>query len=360
MLGLPSILKPAGAFGPIGLEVALEYVHLIQLTLKDGQLRLNAMASEPLGNSFDAMLDDPPALRAVIKRALKQAPFRGRHVVTAMPSTMTQVLSVNYEVNNGQSDSDAIRRLLVDRIGDDLGDFVVDYMPIRRDQRVSERAALIAMCRKDTVNGYLNVLSKSGLVPQALEIGPVAIKRLVDVLQQQQATASSLVVNCGRQRSYLTLISNRQLLSDDEIEFGEQTVLSRICQALDLEEDHALKLLKAADIGAQDTDDNTRTLVEIIRPELNELVSEIHRGLVYATSETRGQDDTAIYLIGSIARWRGADKLLGRLINHRVKTVPNPLRPFLSVKQREDESEEEGRPEFAVAAGLALRDFQNG
>ena len=355
----PSLPRRASAVGPIGLEVSLEYVHLVQLQMESGGVRLRACASEPMNASFEELLQSPAELQQIFKRALKQQKFKGHQVVTSMPSTMTRVLSVNYELNNGQNDAQAITKLLLDRIGDDLADFVVDFMPINQDQRVTERAALIAMCRKDSVNTFLHTLNKCRLEPIALEIGPVAIKRLVDSLHHKNPFATSLVVNCGREKSYLTLISKRQLLSDDEVNFGERTVIQRICSALDVTVDMAQDFLANADLGAEKPDDNTRTLIEIIRPELNELVSEIERGLVYATNENRGEDDTTIYLIGSIARWSGADRLISNILNHPVKTIPNPLQPFMSGREPADELHS-GRPELAVAAGLALRDFQHG
>jgi len=86
-------------------------------------------------------------------------------------------------------------------------------------------------------------------------------------------------------------------------------------------------------------------------------VRELERGLVYATSESHGTDETKVYLIGSLARWTGADKLLTDLLRHEVQTIPDPLQPFLRLGV--DQPGDSGRPELAIAAGLALRDFHH-
>jgi len=349
--------------GSIGLEIALEQFHLVQLQSLNGCLALRAAHSEPLLGSFEENLKDSRNFRAALKSALKRSGFSGRRVVTSMPASMTQVLSVNYEIKNGQSDGDAIMRLLMDRIGDDLADFVVDYMPIHSDHRTVERAALIAMCRKDTVHAYLELLSDCGLEPSALEIGPVAIKRLVDTIDLAHKPGSALVVNCGREKSFLTLISKRQLLSDDEVEFGERTVVARLCQALEVETHVAQQLLVDANVGEDRPDENTRTLIEIVRPELNVLAQEIERGLIYAKSENRGDSETAIYLMGSIARWRGMDRLLSNILRHQVLTIPDPLGTFVAPNATSSScaatDTRQAHPELAVAAGLALRDFRD-
>lgn len=350
-LAIPHFLRSPNSAGSIGLEVSLEYVHLVQLCTNDNSTRLQAHASQPLESTFENLLTEPQTLTNTIRDALSQADFKNKNVVAAMPSTITRVMSVNYKVAAGQSDEQAITKLLLDRIGDELADFV----PINHDQRVSERAALIAMCRRGCVMRFLDAVSRAGLTPCALEIGPVAIKRLVDALQHRQSNQSAIVVNCGRQKSYLTLISNRQLLSDDEVNFGEDTVIDRIVHALDVDTTLAHHLLRDADLGVEKPDDNTRTLIEIIRPELNQLVRDIERALVYATSDNRGNGETDIFLIGSLARWSGADRLISNILNRRVHTIANPLQPFLSLAEREAEK----LPELAVATGLALRDMNH-
>ncbi len=350
--------RSAGKFtGAIGVEFSLENLHMVQLEHRDGEVCLKATKSLPLGCSFEELLQDEDRFKALVRKAVESGGFTGKRAVVAMPSSMTRVMSVNYQVNPGQSESGAIAQLMRDRIGDEIADFVVDYMPVNSDTNSRERASLIAMCSKSTVMQYLELLRKSGLKADAMEIGPVAIKRLVDAMHTPGDDTAALVVNCGRAKSYLTLISRRRILSDDEVDYGEQTILEQIGRALDVDEDLAAMLLRDADLGADKPDDETHTLLEIIRPELNKLVREIERGLVYAASESRGANDGRVYLIGSMSRWNGADALLSKLLNHPVTCIPDPLQQFLG-KDR-DKRVNKGRPELAIAAGLALRDFEH-
>ncbi len=148
-------------------------------------------------------------------------------------------------------------------------------------------------------------------------------------------------------------------MSDEEVAFGEQSVIRRICAALEVDEPLATKLLRKADLAMEKPDDNTRTLIEIVRPELNALTREIERGMIYAINESGGQGDISVFLIGSVARWQGAGKLLERIVNHPVQIVPNPLAPYLGAETEELDSPP-AHPELAVATGLALRDFYHG
>jgi Tfp pilus assembly PilM family ATPase len=86
---------------------------------------------------------------------------------------------------------------------------------------------------------------------------------------------------------------------------------------------------------------------------LLELAEEINRVLVYTASQTHGQSISQIYLMGSLARWKGMDQLLDSLVKLPVKTIPDPLEPF-GRKDKSGADSKQPRPEIAVATGLAL------
>jgi Tfp pilus assembly PilM family ATPase len=96
------------------------------------------------------------------------------------------------------------------------------------------------------------------------------------------------------------------------------------------------------------------TLSEILKPQFMKLVEEIKRAFLYAASETRGRGVTQVYLLGSIARWPGAEQLLTNLSGSTVSKIPNPLALFPSSESTEDAGAHFA-PEIAVATGLALR-----
>ena len=101
------------------------------------------------------------------------------------------------------------------------------------------------------------------------------------------------------------------------------------------------------------------TLQEIIKPLFLELTEEINRVLIYMASQTHGESVDRIYLLGSVARWQGADRLLNKLLVLPVETIPNPLKTFRRPGVPEAISEMDAAPEMAVATGLALRGLRS-
>ena len=89
------------------------------------------------------------------------------------------------------------------------------------------------------------------------------------------------------------------------------------------------------------------------RPQFVKLCAELQRAVMFASSETRGGAVGQVLLMGSIARWPGADALLRSLVELPV-TVPQPL---ACVPGLVGSDTGQRRPELVVAAGLALRGF---
>ena len=336
---------------------------MLQLCRRGESLEVNAHAAIPYPGASAELIDDAKQFAQLVKQGLKQSKFSGRRVVAAMPASVTQVMPVSYQSSSDQGDDAAIGQLMRERIGDGISEFVIDYMPVQTLYTGREKLALVAICREETAVKYLELLRKAGLSVSALEIGPIAIRRLIASMQAVTPDQNTLVVNCGRDKSYLTLLSDSRLLADAEIEVGEQTVLGKIATTLDMPPELAADLVKKVNLDPtfKHTDPelarNAEALGSILKPELARLVAEIQRGLMFATSESRGTRTSQVYLLGSIARWPGATELLASMAETPVAPIPSPLTLFPT--EQADANTPDMGPEFAVATGLALRTFMD-
>ena len=156
-----------------------------------------------------------------------------------------------------------------------------------------------------------------------------------------------------------SVISGRRLLLDRQIECAEQGLLTRVARALGVDEGMAQRLLLDkglhADPGQQGEDaELARTLVEVLRPEFAALVAEVHKTLIYTASRNRGRGVVQIYLLGSVGRYPGADRLLQELLSIPVEVL-NPFRAFRSPIPATELSRLEPMAGMALACGLGLR-----
>lgn len=351
------------AISAIGLELTEHALHAVQLA-HDKLPVVKAFTSVPYPVEHSELMNSPAALKSFLKTAFKKAGFSGRKVVTALPSADVKVMSVTFQARAGQSDDVAIGKLMQDRIGEDLSQFVIDYIPIRTESREGDRLAMVFLSERSTVIAYLEQLRKAGLDVIALEVNPVSIRRLIATLiSAEEAPENVLVINTGDMTTTLTMVSGRRLLFDQSVDFGESSLLEQIAIALDAPQEVAREIVfrhglhpqrEAASVPA-DIDDtgSSNMILTIARPQFSNLVAEIRRAVLFASAETRGGSIGHAYLMGSIAHWPGAAELLGRLAEIPVN-LPAPL-PLTDTLR--DKHGAQPRPELVIPAGLALRGF---
>ena len=369
-----SFLSPRSSsksIGPIGIDFGLEAVHLVQLVASAGRAPIvRARASLAYDSPRRDVLANPHQFRSLMKRALDADQFYGRKAVIAIPSGMFRTVSINYQCAGGKGkEAAAVLRVMKDRLDGDLADYVLDYLPVKSRSKKDERLALVAVSEREPIVEFLELARKARLDVEALEIGPVAISRLVGALSLASGSNNVLVINSGRRASYLTVISGTDLLFDQEVAFGENSLIRQAAETLDMSEDMARDLvlrsgLQSAenahsDSAGFDVAAIESTLAQILKPQFLKLVEEIKRVCLYAASETRGGAVTQVYLLGSVARWPGSDVLLSKLARIDVAKIPDPLALFPSGDQKKKQSRASTAPEIVVATGAALRGLRD-
>ncbi|CAN5167796.1 N/A [soil metagenome] len=352
----------SGYTGPIGLHMARDAIHLVQLEWQSGEVTgIRAWASVPWAGDGDDALQSPKRLKMLLRRALVSGGFRGRRVVSALPHGKVRIHSVTYRPARERSDAQEIVHLMQERLQGALAEYVLDFLPVREATSDGERLALVTVSRRDEVIAYLELLRQAGFDVAALEIGPSAIRRLVCAMSADGEPENVLVVNAGDRASFLTMVSGRRLLFDQEIDFGERKLLDVVSRTLDMPANMVRDVvigggLEGATVQGMAEADLSAAIVEILRPELKRLVAEIERAFLYAASETRGGGVRRVCLVGSIARWPGADRHLSLLAGLPVTNVPDPLTALMHTRDGAVVPQR-AIPDIAVATGLALRDL---
>lgn len=364
----------------IGFDLGLEKLNMVQITSVLGRPKIQAALSDYHDAGYDLLLAEPERMKALIKRSFSSVPFVGRTVVSSMPNTKLQLMFVNYQCKPGQNEIEVLLAAVSTRLNSDLHDYVVDYVPITpMIEEHQMRMALVALVKRDDVENYLDLLKKCGLQVAALEIGPIAIRRLISSMAGESEPEKTLVINFGTQKSYLTVLWHGDILLDRPLNFGLDTILQALGQALDIEPKLALKMIHDYGLSQKvfadtfdsmdetDIDTNTfdimnesndeemiKIICDVLTPSFTQLAAEIREVLLYIASETRGGAVEHIYLLGSLARLRGLEQVIDRLISIPA-TILNPFYGFSVEGMLEDARDLGPLSGIAVATGLALR-----
>jgi len=290
-------------------------------------------------------------------------------VIATVPTPLLKIIFLNFQCKADEIEAQALLNALKHRVDGYLSDYVIDYLPINPQMNEQiNRVALVAMAKHDEIEGFLGLLNYSGLAVEALEIGPVAIKRLVSSLNRSEGAQKVLTINFGTQKSYLTVIWNNELLLDREIDFGIDNIINAISKAFDIDDKTALKvlheyglaegepaeLLFEDDLDEDDDGRMTSVLLDVLRPSFFQLSEEIKDVLVYVASETRGGAVELIYLMGSLSRISAVDKIIDGLISIPVQTI-NPFFGFSAEQKPTLQNDLGPLSGVAVATGLSMR-----
>ena len=359
--------SPAKLAGPglIGLDIDAGQIHMCQIRPREhGTYTIIAKTSVSYSGTRDELLASPKKLKSLIDAGLNEKNFEGRRVAALMPWDDVKIILLTYKATVSDVDAEVVS-MLENRIEGSIGDYVVDYVPVRSNASDEEHMVVATLSSRAKVNTLLQALIDAGLEVDSLDVAPTALRRIVSALYTGHAADNVLMINCYHDDSYLTVISGRRLLFNQSVEFSERMLLERIASQLDITVESALNLVlnsgfqkhqTLALASVDDQADISSTLLEIVKPCFLDLVEEINRVLVFTASETHGVPVSRVCLLGSIAHWPGAQQVLFSLLDF---DVPDGQIEFTQVF--EDENDNTRVPwsglfsDISIAMGLALR-----
>ncbi len=361
-----SFLRLGKRHGPIGFELSHEKLHMLQMTYGKQGPRIRAAVSIRYPMDRARLLESPRDLRRLVARGLAEKPFIGKRVVTCLPAEDVKLMLVQYKMAANASEPEVVLRQAMERLDGQAVEWVVDYLPVEaRGDTQGERTALVACARREQVAAYLDLLHALGFEVEALEIGPMAIQRLVTSVSDLTEDENVLTLNFGRDRSFLTVFSGGRLNLDREVSFGETEIADKLGKSLDVSREEARQLLYRYGVSALRSeaalgDDGSRsreisqTIGEIVKPRFLELAEEVSKAVIYTASQTRGASIDRVYLLGSVARWPGAERLLNGLFSLPV-LVLDPFAAFLTRSDAAVVQDLDPIAGIAIATGCALR-----
>lgn len=341
-----------GTYGPVALEFARDALRFQQLRIGAEGIHCHASLSIPYPASRNATLAEPASLSGLVKKGLKSGGFAGKRLVTALPADKVRLHSLLYRCKEQESDANAILRLMEERLPNGISNQVIDYIPVHRMQGGPERLALVAVAHKDDTLAILNALSATRYTIDALEINPLAILRLIRWQAGESLHQHCLALNFAERNTYISLISNGQLLADQRVELGAMHILQQISEALEVPVERCRHWLNQYGVLPQAEQSETArefctVAGQITQRCLMPLVGAIEKMNLYLAAETRGAQCSIIYLLGSLSDWPGLPELLERAADLPIRSL-TPGEGLISA--------DSDQAMWPVCTGLALRD----
>lgn len=202
---------------------------------------------------------------------------------------------------------------------------------------------LLAAAPKNIVERYQTISKNLKLRLKGLEIETFSLAR--------SCIADSdvyLIVDIGAKNTNMTVVANKYLRLNRNLELGGENFTSVIAKGLNIDWDRAEKLKTEQGLIAQRGEEE---LTKFLYPLIDKIIVEIDR--VVSTYQLReNRDIREIILSGGSSRLNGLNDYLERQLGYPIKNV-NPWLKLIYPKNLEQSLNRIG-PSFAVAVGLAL------
>jgi len=230
-----------------------------------------------------------------------------------------------------------------------IEEVVWDYQPVTGYDVPGEEVevALFAI-KKATVYGFLDNLRMAGLVPDLLEISPLALYNFL--IYDREVDTGTVVIDVGAGNTDLVIIDGERFWTRNVSISGND--ITRALQEkyqISFEEAESLKRKAAAAKPKQ-----AEKLFGDMRPILDDLLGEIQRSIGYYKAQTRNVRIEQVVLLGNAFKLSGLVDYFRRSLDYEV-SVLGDLRRLHVVGEGEDEKFAAELPNYAVAIGLALQ-----
>ena len=370
---------------PIGLAIDNGTIRMIQFCAKAGRLEVLDAAERVVDLSGQK---DGGMARSLIISAisdmLEKGEFKGREVVSCLPSDELKITSIRLAANQQEQIENVLAQEAEKRFGFDTKKDIINYIFVGEIQQGEEtRQELILLAAKDEViREHISLLEEAGLVPVFLDAAPCALFRAFErfLKRNEDRKKISVFIDFGRQ--FTTVVFSR----GDEIGFVKQipvgsdnfTAAAAERLGVDFEQAQVLRavlrkeketqggtgvselLMQGGNVAIQSSlDRSTRqTLTDALTGAAEEVVKEISLCFRYYTVTFRGERIEKAFISGSEACEKALANVLSRHLSCEIE-LASPLRGINLKNATIGLDRRESLCEWSIPAGLALKGYSN-
>lgn len=339
---------------PIGLHLGIDVATLVQLTDTGNNCRVHAMAQGALPvNESAAPEDQDRVVAAALKKLVGDYDFKGREVVTCLASDELFVQNVRLPELPPEEVEKVVRWEAEERLPYSADDAEIRHLlagRVRQDTHVKQEVILLA-CRREVVERHVGVIEQAGLVPVGVDAEPCAIVRSFRQGDgAQDAESRTAYFNIGQIATTIIFTEADQILFLKYVATGGRHLDEAVARNLDIPMEQAVRMrsgvMVAETLDAEN--DVHRTVIESIRPSLEDIASEIELCLRYYKVTFRGKPLERIVLTGpDAAPWLA--EYLGDQLQMQC-FLGNPLQTVSGIADQRDRP---GR--WTTALGLSMK-----
>jgi type IV pilus assembly protein PilM len=357
---------------PIGIDIQERQIFAVQLQSHQGGIAIKGLAQAEIDEKWQ--VDDPiesiDALQSPLKKMANNKSFGGKRAVLHVPPQHLISFPIRFKPARAEPLEQAIVRESAAYLPFPIEEAIIDYPslePVNSGDTREYKAVMIAVHR-DRIAKYVGLLRQVGFGVEAVDFQVSSLIRLHRHLRNE-ASGSTILCHLGMTQTLLVIVSNDSILAQRYVPMGLQLLLGKITDNLALShaKNNAKSMLQKYGLAYQDqqsTDKGStaqngetnrlqRVIYQILSPQIEELLHELHKIIGYVRSEAPNTVFENIYVYGPGVLIRKLDDYLAKRLSIPTQLL-NPLQTMELSNNGNIFDPSEGGP-FALAMGLAMR-----
>jgi type IV pilus assembly protein PilM len=352
-----------GQIQPIGLDLGLDSIKMLQLSATEDALTVVAAARQSLPAE---VRDQPdlhlPASMDIVRQMLRSSSFSGRRVVASLPRHIVHVKNIRLPLMPPAELATAVEFEARNIFPFDVEKSIVRYLPAGEvRQGADSKIEIIALAAKqDDVDTFTEQLHRSGCIIESLDFEPSAIYRGIEryIRRREDENEVHVLVEIGARRTQVIIGKGRDISFYKPIEIGSQHLHEAVSRRLEISFAEACALRKRlVDVpdapNAQSEISVRQAVQDATRSTIEDLAREVSLCLRYYSVTFRGHRPVKLRVLGGEA----GDS---QLISIFAAALPIPVeqgKPLMNVNiDKVKPADRRGSmSEWAVAFGLGLK-----
>lgn len=350
---LPKLLsRPA-----VGLDISDESIKLVELDNAGGGVRLKQFAEFviPAGAIAAGQIKRPADLVSILSAIRKRHNIFQANV--SLPEEQTYVTKVHVALAPNVDIREEIELHLDEYVPLAPQETEFDYELIESDtvpdaKQATVDCAVVAV-PKDSILSHLSCFHEAGIEPMSFEIEAQAIAR---ALIKTDDLKTTLIVDFGKSRTGLSIVSRGSVLFSATLPFGGQYDTNIVMQMEHVDESAAERLKRATGLAKSSGHEE---LYAMLLSHISVLRDEISKYLSFWRTHKKENDNDyppveKILLCGGEANLPGLPEYLSATLDINV-TIGNVWINAFSLNDYIPTLDQPNSLRYATAVGLALR-----
>jgi len=357
----------------IGLDIGSQQIKavLLERRRKEWSLLQAGIVPTPLESVQDGVILDPRRVSDAVRSLMEEAGMPLVDTVAAVSGSHVLVRSIRVPDMNPAALSRSIRFEAAKHVDQGTTGISVETSAVEYEIRGKvgsppQLDVLLVVAPQPMVNGRVTVMEAAGLEPVAVDVEAFALLRALEAAQMMPASGQAVVVcDMGATYTDVNIVVGNEVAVTRSIPVGGNALTASLASVLNVASEEAEEHKRFMDLGpvegahaaalGMETPNMSR---QVVIPFLDELIRELRRSVIYFQSQAAEAGVAVgveqVVITGGGAQFAG----LVEYLRDRLGLEIQVLDPLVFQPDSPVGTQWQGHgPEFAVATGLALKEY---